>query len=102
MARKKKLKNQDEPVEFQANEPSMEYVANPGKNLAEIFKSITVSTFEEQEEDMRKYSLSLTPLQRMAYLYQLNQVAFADVLLHPVKEQGDKEIIIDSKWNYIY
>jgi hypothetical protein len=101
MARKKKLEKPDEPIESQVNEPSMEYVAAPGKNLAEIFKSITVSTFEEQEEDMRKYSLSLTPLQRMAYLYQLNQVAFADVLSNPDTAKKDKEIIIDTGWSFL-
>lgn len=100
MARKKKLKDQ-ESVESQVNEPSMEYVAAPGKNLAEIFKTIAVSTFEGQEEDMRKYSLSLTPLQRMAYLYQLNQVAFAHVLSNSSASKEDKEIIIDSGWSFI-
>jgi hypothetical protein len=101
MARKKKHTHQDASIESQANEPSMEYVANPGKNLAEIFKSITVSTFEEQEDDMRKYSLSLTPVQRMAYLYQLNQVAFADVLSNPNANKEDKKIIIDTDYDYI-
>lgn len=86
--------------ESQANEPSMEYVSNPGKNLSEIFKTITISTFEEQENDMRKYSLSLTPLQRMAYLYQLNQVAFAHVLAKQAVP-GIKEIIIDTNFNYV-
>jgi hypothetical protein len=81
VTKKKKHTPLKESEESQVNEPSMEYVTNPGKNLAEIFKTIAVSTFEEQEDDMRKYSLSLTPLQRMAYLYQLNQVAFADVYL---------------------
>lgn len=101
MTKKKKHIQLENSVESQANEPSMEYVLTPGKNLAEIFKTITVSTFEEQENDMRKYSLSLTPLQRMAYLYQLNQVAFAHVLSNNKDVQADKEIIIDKNYDYI-
>ena len=101
MAKKKKTKNQDKAIESQVNEPSMEYAASPGKNLAEIFKSITVSTFEKQEDEMRKYSLSLTPLQRMAYLYQLNQVAFAHILSNPDATKEEKEIIIDAGYDHI-
>lgn len=79
----------------------MAYVSIPGKNLSETFKTITISTFEEQENDMRKYSLSLTPLQRMAYLYQLNQVAFAHILSNPKSFPEKKEIIIETNYDYI-
>ncbi|HET6992991.1 MAG TPA: hypothetical protein VFJ43_16785 [Bacteroidia bacterium] len=103
MVKKKKYTSRKEKPEeeFMVNEPSMNYVSVPGKNLAETFKTITVSSFKDQEEDMRKYSASLSPLQRMAYLYQLNQVAFAHILSNPKKSQWKKEIIIDKNHDYI-
>ena len=101
MTKKKKHLEPEKTEDSQVNEPSMAYVSTPGKNLAETFKTITVSTFEEQENDMRKYSLSLTPLQRMAYLYQLNQVAYAHVLSKQESFPGKKEIIIDTNYDYI-
>ena len=40
------------------------------------YKTIRVSTFEDLEEENRNYSLSLTPVQRLRYLKELNINAF--------------------------
>jgi len=103
MAKKKKYPDQENKSQDgdMVNEPSMNYISAPGKNLFETFKTITVSSLEEQEEDMRKYSVSLSPLQRMAYLYQLNQIAFASVLNDPNENLWEKKIIIDKYYDHI-
>lgn len=44
--------------------------------LADLFKTITISTLKEQEEQMRAYSASLSSVERMAYLHSLNGIAF--------------------------
>jgi len=64
------------------------------RTLADIFKQIKVSTLEEEENEMRKYSASLTPEERMAYLYELNQRAFAHILEDPDIILWDKIIYI--------
>ena len=83
------------------NEPELKYISSPGKNLFETFKTISVSTLEDQENEMRNYSLSLSPVERMAYLYQLNQIAFAHILNDPKENLFEKIIIIDSNHDHI-
>ena len=76
-----------------ANEPMEKY--GKEKKLSEVFKGITISTLEEQEEDTRRYSASLSPLERMAYLHQLIQSAYAHVLSDKTKVLWDKKIYLD-------
>ena len=103
MSKKKKYKLSKKTVQDDTrfNEPGLKYVSTQGKNLFQIFKSISVSTLEDQENEMRKYSLSLSPVQRMAYLYQLNQIAFAEILNDPKANLWDKKIIVDSNHDHI-
>jgi hypothetical protein len=69
------------------------------KKLSEFFPGIHISSLEEQDELRRKYSASLTPVERMAYLYQLIQVAYADILSKRDDKTEDKKIIIEElKW----
>jgi hypothetical protein len=35
------------------------------------WRKITISSFEEQEEDMRRYWASINPEQRMRHLYEM-------------------------------
>lgn len=59
-----------------ANEPLEEYFRSP--RYLQAFKRITFSTFEEQEEANRIFSLSLTHIQRMEYMLYLNRIFFAE------------------------
>ncbi len=65
--------------------------------LGNIFKTITISTLEEQEDEMRRYSASLSHVERMAYLYDLILRAFGHVLTNPSENLWDKTIHIDKK-----
>ncbi len=68
----------EQPDNDQINEPLEEYFQSP-KFLA-AFKKITISTPEEQEEANRIFSASLTPLQRIEYLYYLNKKFLAEYI----------------------
>jgi hypothetical protein len=58
------------------HEPLEVYLKSSG--FLNSFKRITFSTPEEQEDSNRKFSASLTPLQRMEYLYYLNNTFLAE------------------------
>lgn len=87
----KKIKKEEQTN--QVNEPAAEY--RIGTKLSETFENITISTLQQQEDEMRTYSASLSHVQRMAYLYQLNQIAFAHLLESPSENLWDKNIYID-------
>jgi len=48
---------------------------NPNKNIINSNR-IIISTLEEQEEDMRKYWASITPIQRLIHLNELIRISF--------------------------
>lgn len=77
------------------NEPQTEYVSKP--KLGDVYKTITISSFEDMEDERRKYSASLSPIQRMAYLYELNQLAFGHIFKQGDQSFWTKEIIIEDK-----
>lgn len=63
------------------------------KKTGHLFKTITISSPEAMEQDTRNYSASLTQEERIAYLLELNQIAFADVLeKYSEEELWDKQI----------
>lgn len=71
MPRKKKKLEQPFPG---VNEPLTEYFkSKPDKGS---WKKITISSFEEQEESMRRYLASITPLHRLQHLNILVKMAF--------------------------
>ena len=78
----------------EVKEPAQKYEKE--KKLSEVFKGITVSTLQEQEDDTRRYSASLTPVERMAYLHKLIKMAYAHVLADKSKVLWDKKIYIDE------
>ena len=67
------------------------------RKTGHLYKTITISSPEAMEADTRKYSASLTPEERLAYLIELNETAFADVLnKHSQAELWDRKITIKS------
>lgn len=80
---------------YELNEPQVAYGIQP-KSLSQLFKKITISSLEKQEDEMRQYSASLTYVERMAYLQELIRIAYADVLSDPTKNLWDKKIYIDK------
>ena len=93
MFMKKKIYKQKKVVEEGLNEPQLNYEV---PKLGDIFKTISIATTEAQEEEMRNYSASLSPLQRMAYLYELICRAYGHVLNKPEENLFDKTIYIDK------
>jgi hypothetical protein len=77
------------------SETNAEY-SKDGKLLSMLFKGLAISSLSEQEDEMRRYSQSLTPIERLAYLYQLNLIAFGEELRLPAKELWNKKITIDK------
>lgn len=77
-----------------AGEPETNYGDSP--KLGDIFKTITVASLEEMEDERRAYSVGLTPLQRMTYLQELNQLAFWSQLIQPLEKLWDKTIHIEK------
>jgi hypothetical protein len=76
-------------------EPSANY---NNIKLGDIFKTITISDLESQDNDRRLYSANLTPLERLAYLHELNNVAFGHLFINkPVEDFWDGKIYIDKK-----
>ncbi len=87
--------NKDKLKKDEVNEPSQFY-GGTGKKLSELFPGIYISTLQEQEDQMRKYSASLTPVERMAYLQYLIRIAYAEELNDPTKNLWNKNIVIDK------
>jgi hypothetical protein len=71
MPRKKKKQEQPFPG---VNEPLEDYFNSSA--YKDSFKKITISSFEEQEESMRRYWASITPLHRLQHLQILVKMAF--------------------------
>jgi hypothetical protein len=71
MPRKKKKPEQHFPG---VNESIADYMNS--KAYKESFTRITISSFEEQEDSMRQFWASITPLQRMQHLHILVKMAF--------------------------
>ena len=94
MSRKNKQDNTQK--EDHAMEPEARYLPR-SKPLSKIFSDITISTLEQQEEEMRKYSAALSPIERMAYLQDLIKIAYAHVLNNPGENLWDKKIYIDHR-----
>jgi len=80
---KKKLK--------ELKEPEMDYSA---VRLGDIFKTVTIANTDEMENARREYSLKLNYLERLAYLYELNQLAFGKLTTAEVKKRFNKTIFI--------
>ena len=59
-------------------EPLENYFQSPG--FLKSYKRITFSSQEEQEDANRIFSASLTPIQRLEYLYFLNSTFLAEHL----------------------
>lgn len=78
----------------QVNEDAAPYGA--GRRLSDFFPGVHVSSMEEQSELNRKYSASLSPVERMAYMHQLILIAYAEELQKPVEELWDKKIYLDE------
>jgi hypothetical protein len=77
-------KKRSKPANEGVNEPNVDYLSSgSGKNTR---NTIVISSFEEQEESMRRYWASITPLQRLRDLNILVKVAFGltpEKLEHP-------------------
>ena len=78
-----------------ANEPNADYL-KANIPLSQIFKSITISTLEKQQEEMLQYSASLTHLQRMEHLQELIRIAYAHILNDSSLNLWDKKIYLDK------
>lgn len=74
-----KIDKGDEVEKFgKVTEPLEAYFQSPG--FLKSYKRITFSTQEEQEDANRIFSASLTPLQRLEYLYILNRTFLSDYI----------------------
>ncbi len=88
--------DKDKSKENEANEPFAPYTGT-GKKLSELFPGIHISTLQEQEDQMREYSASLTPVERMAYLQYLIRLTWGDELDDPDNKLWNKNIVIDKR-----
>ncbi len=88
--------DQDKSKEKEVKEPSTSYGATE-KKLSELFPGIYISTLQEQEDQMREYSASLTPVERMAYLQYLIRLTWGDELDDPDNKLWNKNIVIDKR-----
>jgi len=73
-------------------EPGSPYVNI--KKTDDPWKTITVSSLEEQEEAMRIYSAGLTHLECMAVLQKLIRISFGQQFKQPVDKLWNKKIHI--------
>ena len=78
--RKKKSK----PLFPLANEPMVDYLSS--ERYKDSFKTITISSFEEQEEDNYIFWAHLTPAQRIELHYLMISTFFWNVLASPDKD----------------
>lgn len=76
-------------------EPGSPYVTV--KKPDNPWRTITISSLEEQEESNRIYSANLTHIERMAVLQQLIQIAFGQQLKQPVDKLWNKKIHITKR-----
>jgi len=74
------------------NEPESFFLSV--KRPADLWRTITISSLEEQEEANRIYSANLTHIERMAVLQQLIQISFGQLLKQPVGKLWNKKIYI--------
>ena len=85
------------PPENQVNEPVAVYQPVSNQPLAEMFPGIVISTMEKQENEMRQYSASLSPVERMEYLQELIKRAYGHILADSNANLWEKIIYIDKK-----
>jgi hypothetical protein len=71
-------KPSDEEISDKVTEPLEAYFQSPG--FLKSFKRISFSTQKEQEDANRIFSASLTPLQRLEYLYILNRTFLSEYI----------------------
>jgi hypothetical protein len=71
-------KTDDDEILSKVTEPLEVYFQSSG--FLKSYKRITFSSQEEQENANRIFSASLTPLQRLEYLYILNQTFLSEYL----------------------
>lgn len=83
---------EEEKDKKQLSEPEVNYPIQ--KKLGHIYKTITVSSFEEMDYDRRKYSALLSPEERMVYLFELNKIAFGILSSEETKKLFEKKIFI--------
>lgn len=68
----------EEEISGKVTEPLEAYFQSSG--FLKSYKRITFSTQEEQEDANRIFSASLTPLQRLEYLYILNRTFLSEYM----------------------
>jgi hypothetical protein len=69
------------------------------KSLSELFPGIHLSSLPEQDRLSAEYSMSLSPVERMALMHQLILIAYAEELKKPVEELWNKTITVEKlKW----
>ncbi len=74
----KNAKSMKDEISSKVTEPLEAYFQTPG--FLKSYKHITFSTQQEQEDANRIFSASLTPLQRLEYLYILNHTFLSEHL----------------------
>jgi hypothetical protein len=61
--------------------------------LADLFKTLTVSTSEEQDDQHLLYSLSLTPKERLAFLLEMNKWTYGNLSIEEMWKRSKKKLI---------
>jgi hypothetical protein len=78
------MKKKRDPLLPLVNEPMVDYLAS--KRYKDSLKTITISSFEEQENDNYRFWAHLTPAQRIELHYLMISTFFKDVLESPEKD----------------
>jgi hypothetical protein len=76
--------------ETRLQEPGSPYVN--AKKTEDPWKTITISSMEEQEKAMRIYSAGLSHLECLEVLQKLIRISFGQQFKKPVRELWNKEI----------
>ncbi|HEX5171442.1 MAG TPA: hypothetical protein VFW11_19830 [Cyclobacteriaceae bacterium] len=76
------------------NEPLEQYLNSPAYKKS--FKRVTISTLEEQENNSRLFSATLSPSQRLELLFILNKSVFGDKISNMPQRYSGK-IYFDAK-----
>ena len=71
-------KKNNKPKNSEVNEPAAEYVAQT--KLGDVFKTITISSLEEMDNDNYRHWNSLTPEERFAEHYEMISRMYRDEL----------------------